>query len=148
MATLLIVDDDSLIRDTLHELFSEKHECHTADRAEQALAYLDIETYDVVLTDIAMPELSGRELLKHIQIKHPATPVIVISGLSNEADARALMDMGAFAYFAKPFKLEDIEDAVDRAIARHQELAAQDQIAGEAEDSQPAKTLTGRPKLN
>lgn len=146
MATLLIVDDDSLIRDTLHELFSEKHECHTADRAEQALAYLDVETYDVVLTDIAMPDLSGLELLKHIQAKHPATPVIVISGLADEADARALINMGAFAYFAKPFKLEDIEDAVDRAIARHQELATQDQSANEAEDLRPAKTLTGRPK--
>ncbi|HEX9630250.1 MAG TPA: response regulator [Pyrinomonadaceae bacterium] len=148
MATLLIVDDDSLIRDTLHELFSERHECHTADRAEQALAYLEVETYDVVLTDIAMPELSGRELLKHIQANHPATPVIVISGLSNEADARALMDMGAFQYFAKPFKLEDIEDAVDRAIARHQELATADQSADQAEELQPAKTLTGRPKLD
>src|SRR6266478_10154203 len=142
MATLLIVDDDSLIRDTLHELFSERHECHTADRAEQALAYLDVETYDVVLTDIAMPELSGRELLKHNQANHPATPVIVISGLSNEADARALIDMGAFEYFAKPFKLEDIEDAVDRAIARHQELAIEDQSADQAEDAQPARTMT------
>jgi DNA-binding NtrC family response regulator len=148
MATLLIVDDDSLIRDTLHELFSEKHECHTADRAEQALAYLDLETYDVVLTDIAMPELSGRVLLKEIQVKHPATPVIVISGLSNEADARALLDMGAFAYFAKPFKLEEIEEAVDRAIARHRELATKEQSADEAEDLQPAKTLTGRPKVD
>ncbi|HXL81650.1 MAG TPA: response regulator [Pyrinomonadaceae bacterium] len=148
MATLLIVDDDSLIRDTLHELFSERHECHTADRAEQALAYLDVETYDVVLTDIAMPELSGRELLKHIQANHPATPVIVISGLSNEADARALIDMGAFEYFAKPFKLEDIEDAVDRAIARHQELATAGQSSDQVEELQPAKTLTGRPKLD
>ena len=148
MATLLIVDDDSLIRDTLHELFSERHECHTADRAEQALAYLDVETYDVVLTDIAMPELSGRELLKHIQANHPATPVIVISGLSNEADARALMDMGAFDYFAKPFRLEDIEDAVDRAIVRHQELATAGQSADQAEELQSAKTLTGRPKPN
>src|SRR6266851_10415350 len=111
MATLLIVYDDILVRDTLHAFLSLSHECHTADRAEQALAYLDIETYDVVLTDIAMPELSGRELLKHIQANHPATPVIVISGLSNEADAKALMDLGAFEYFAKPFKLEDIEDA-------------------------------------
>jgi DNA-binding NtrC family response regulator len=147
MATLLIVDDDTLIRDTLHELFSEKHECHTADRAEQALAYLDIETYDVVLTDIAMPELSGRELLKHIQAKHPATPVIVISGLSNEADARSLMNMGAFAYFAKPFKLEDIEDAVDRAIARHRELATEDQSTDQAEDTLPARTMISRTKL-
>ncbi len=148
MATLLIVDDDSLIRDTLHELFSDKHECHAADRAEQALAYLDVETYDVVLTDIAMPELSGRELLKQIQVNHPATPVIVISGLSNEEAAKALLDIGAFAYFAKLFKLEDIEEAVARAIARHQELAAKDQSADEVEDLQPAETLTGRPKTN
>ena len=148
MATLLIVDDDSLIRDTLHELLSENHECHTADRAEQALAYLGIETYDVVLTDIAMPQLSGRELLNHIQTKHPATPVIVISGLSNEADANALLDMGAFAYFAKPFKLEEIEEAVDRAIGRHRELAAEDQNIDQAEDLQPARTMTNRTKLN
>ena len=139
MATLLIVDDDSLIRDTLHELFSETHECHTADRAEQALAYLDVETYDVVLTDIAMPELSGRELLKQIQAKHPATPVIVISGLSNEADARALMDLGAFAYFAKPFKLEDIEQAVDRAIVHHEEFA-RDQATDSAATDETEKT--------
>jgi DNA-binding NtrC family response regulator len=148
MTTLLIVDDDSLIRDTLHELFSEKHECHTADRAEQALAYLEVETYDVVLTDISMPELSGLELLKHIQAKHPATPVIVISGLSDEADARALINLGAFAYFAKPFKLEDIEDAVDRAIARHEELAMKNRSAEQPEESEPSQTLTGRPKLN
>jgi len=133
MATLLIVDDDTLIRDTLHELFSGTHECHTADRAEQALAYLDVETYDVVLTDISMPELSGRELLKHIQAKHPTTPVIVISGLSNQGDAKELLDLGAFAYFAKPFKLEDIEAAVERAIARHQQLTKQDQQTGVAE---------------
>lgn len=148
MATLLIVDDDSLIRDTLHELFSEVHECHTADRAEQALAYLDLETYDVVLTDIAMPELSGRELLKQIQAKHSTTPVIVISGLSNEADAQALMDLGAFAYFAKPFNLEDIEQAVERAIARHQELISEGQTSDQTEDLQPARTMTNRPKLN
>ncbi len=121
MATLLIVDDDNLIRDTLHELLSASHECHTADRAEQALAYLDIETYDVVLTDISMPGLSGRQLLDYIRAKHADTPVIVISGMSNEADAKELIEAGAFAYFAKPFNLDDVETAVVQAIAhRHQ----------------------------
>ena len=139
MATLLIVDDDTLIRDTLHELFSDKHECHTADRAEQALAYLDLETYDAVLTDISMPELSGRELLKQIQAKHPTTPVIVISGLSNQAHAKELLGMGAFAYFAKPFNLGDLEVAVERAIARHKELAAEDQSVATADDPHAAK---------
>jgi DNA-binding NtrC family response regulator len=126
MATLLIVDDDNLVRDNLHELLSASHECHTADRAEQALAYLDIETYDVVLTDLAMPRLSGRDLLSHIQAKHPTTPVIVISGVFEEDDARTIMDGGAFAYFAKPFNLEEIEAAVARAVVRRQELSLED----------------------
>lgn len=124
MATLLIVDDDNLVRDTLREFLSATHECHTADRAEQALSYLDVETYDAVLTDISMPGLSGHELLRYIQAKHSSTPVIVISGMPDESDGREVIDAGAFAYFAKPFNLAEIEQAVNRAISRHQELAA------------------------
>jgi DNA-binding NtrC family response regulator len=137
MATLLIVDDDNLVRDTLHDLLSASHECHTADRAQQALAYLDIETYDAVLTDISMPGLSGRELLRYIQTKHSTTPVIVISGNSDEGDARELIDAGAFAYFAKPFKLDEVEEAVGRAISRHQELKSESQAEPNATDADP-----------
>jgi DNA-binding NtrC family response regulator len=122
MATLLIVDDDNTIRETLHELLSGSYECHTADRAEQALAYLEVESYDVVLTDITMPRLSGREILKRIQENHPFTPVIVISGNSNSEAAAELLALGAFAYLTKPFLLEVVEDTVVRAIARRHEL--------------------------
>ncbi len=115
MATLLIIDDDSAIRETLYDLFSGSYECHTADRAEQALEYLEIEDYDVVLTDIAMPGLGGLEVLRRMKHEHPKTPVIVISG--NVDDGQELLDQGAFAYFAKPFVLEEVENAVWRAIA-------------------------------
>jgi len=122
VATLLIVDDDTLIRDTLHDLLSATHECHTADRAEQALAYLEMESYDAVLTDINMPGLSGHDLLNHIRSTHPDTPVIVISGIALEDSTTVANQLGAFAYFTKPFQLEEIESAVERAIAHHQEL--------------------------
>jgi two-component system response regulator AtoC len=118
----------------LHELLSASHDCHTADRAEQALAYLDVETYDAVLTDVSMPGLSGRELLRYIQARHSATPVIVISGMASESDAREIIDAGAFAYFAKPFQLAEIEETVNRAISRHQEL--------KNENQPPAETTT------
>jgi len=138
MATLLIVDDDNLIRDTLHELLSGAHECHTADRAEQALAFLDVETYDVVLTDLSMPGLNGRELLRYVHAKHTNTPVIVISGDVDEGKANEMMNAGAFAYFAKPFNLDDIELAVIRAISRRQELTGQ-----QSEQPQPSPADTG-----
>jgi two-component system response regulator AtoC len=127
MATLLIVDDDTNIRETLAELLSSANECHTADRAEQALAYLEVENYDVVLTDISMPGLSGREVLKRVQENHPATPVIVISGNVDTDAETELLAMGAFAYLAKPFKLEVVEATVLRAIARRQELRTEAQ---------------------
>ena len=124
MATLLIVDDDTLIRDTLHEFLSEKHECHTADRAEQALSYLEVEKYDAVITDVSMPGMTGREILMYVQNQHPTTPVIVISGKPDGADGKSLVEMGAFAYITKPFRLDDIEETVERAITEHQELDA------------------------
>ncbi|HSS20875.1 MAG TPA: response regulator [Pyrinomonadaceae bacterium] len=142
MATILIVDDDNLVRDTLHELLSLSHECHTADRAEQALAYLDVENYDVVLTDISMPGLSGKELLQHIQARHSTTPVIVISGMVDEEAKKDILNVGAFAYFAKPFKLEEIEDVVERAIARHHELNPERAAAAQAESAAADEEVT------
>ena len=84
MATLLVIDDDPVVRDLLHQLLSEKYECDTADRADQALECLEFQEYDVIITDIFMPGLSGLQILKRIQERHLTTPVIVISGKGDD----------------------------------------------------------------
>src|ERR1044071_4954895 len=96
MERVLVVDDDETIRDTLYELLSEKYFCQTAETAEKALARLEADTYDVVLTDISMPGLSGLELLGHVLQQFPQTPVIMISGISDEEHAQGLIRLGAF----------------------------------------------------
>ena len=116
MATILIVDDDAVIRSILFDLLSPAHECNTASTADQALQYLEIENYDVVITDMAMPGLTGVELLKRVQLKDLATPVIVISGKQNEEGPESLLKLGAFAYITKPFKLDEVELLVERAV--------------------------------
>ena len=116
MANILIVDDDDAVRGILLDLLSEKYECNTASSAEEAFQYLEIEDYDVVLTDIAMPGLTGIELLKRIQLKDLETPVIFISGKNGEEDPEALKQLGAFAYVRKPFGLDEIEYLVARAM--------------------------------
>lgn len=118
MAVILIVDDDETVRDALHDLFEEEHRCHMAETAEQAMKWLETEEYDVVLTDISMPGLSGVELLGVIQQQQANTPVIIISGLSDQEHARGLIDMGAFDYLVKPFRLEKVEESVGRALER------------------------------
>ena len=115
MARILVVDDDDVIRDTLCELLSQDHSCEVADTAETALAKLEAEAFDVVLTDISMPGLSGMELLKRVLTLYPGTPVIMISGLSDQDQAHSLIEQGAFDYLLKPFRLEVVEESVRRA---------------------------------
>lgn len=115
MARILIVDDDDVICDTLCELLSHENFCEMADTAEGALAKLEAAPFDLVLTDISMPGLSGMELLKRVLELHPGTPVIMISGLSDEDQAQRLIQQGAFDYLLKPFRLEVVEESVRRA---------------------------------
>ncbi len=122
MARILVVDDDAAIRDTLYELFEEGHFCHLAETAEMALQFLDTENYDVVLTDISMPGMSGLELLGHVRQRQPMTPVIIISGITDQEYAQGMIAMGAFDYFLKPFRLEKIEATVSNAIDHHRQL--------------------------
>ena len=116
MAEILVVDDDDIIRETLCELLSEDYACQTAATAEEALAKLESQPFDVVLTDVSMPGLSGLDLLNRVVKLYPGTPVIIVSGLSDQEQAQSLMGMGAFDYLLKPFRLEVVEDSVRRAV--------------------------------
>ena len=116
MPDILVVDDDDVIRETLDELLSANYSCQTADTAEEALAKLEAQRFDVVLTDISMPGLNGMELLKRVVEKYPGTPVIIISGHSDQDHAQSLISRGAFDYLLKPFRLEAVEASVRRAI--------------------------------
>jgi two-component system response regulator PilR (NtrC family) len=116
MATILVIDDEASVRQMLEMMFSGTHQCHTADCAERALEYIEFQVYDVVITDVSMPGLDGVEVLQRIKQRHPGTPVIVISGRPDQYREHVL-ELGAFAFFGKPFSLTAIEAAVNDAIA-------------------------------
>jgi len=119
---ILLVDDDETIRDTLYELLSEYYICQTAETAEKAFARLEADQYDVVLTDISMPGLSGLELLGHVRQKFPDTPVIIISGIGDQEHAQGLIKLGAFDFLLKPFSLDVVEKSVRRAVEYRKRL--------------------------
>ena len=120
MANILVVDDEDTVRNNLFELFAIQHTCHMAATAEQAITYLSVEQYDVVVTDYQMPGLSGLDLLQHVQETQKETPVILISGLATKERAQQLIEMGAFDYVVKPFTLSEIEDVVNRALSHRE----------------------------
>ncbi len=117
MPTILIVDDDDALREILFSVLSEKYECHTASHAEEALQYLEVENYDAIVTDLAMPGLDGVALLKRVQLRDSNTPVILISGRGSGPFVDQLMALGAYAFLGKPFNLAELEEIVARAIA-------------------------------
>jgi len=119
MADILVVDDDDVIRDTLCEVLSTDYSCQTANTAEEALGKLEAQGFDVVLTDISMPGLDGKELLEKVLELYPGTSVIIISGHSDQEQARSLISRGAFDFLLKPFRLEIVEESVKRALERH-----------------------------
>ncbi|MDQ2921513.1 MAG: response regulator [Acidobacteriota bacterium] len=130
MSRILVVDDDETIRDALYELLSEEYLCHTAETAEKAFARLEVDTYDVVLTDISMPGLSGLELLGQVRQRFPDIPVIVISGISDQEHAQGLIKLGAFDFLLKPFRLEVVERSVKRAVEFRKQML-KDSLANE-----------------
>ncbi|MBT6488866.1 MAG: response regulator, partial [Deltaproteobacteria bacterium] len=84
---ILFVDDEPLILEGLQNLlrrFRKKWAMSFAVGADEALEKLDIETFDIVITDMRMPGLSGAELLKRVRETHPGTARIMLSGYSEE----------------------------------------------------------------
>lgn len=138
MPRVLLVDDDETIRDTLYELLSEHYVCQTAETAEKAFARLEADEYDVVLTDISMPGLSGLELLGHVRQKFPDTPVIIISGIGDQEHAQGLIRLGAFDFLLKPFSLDVVEKSVRRAVEYRKRQAEENR----SEDDEASGNLT------
>ena len=120
MADVLVVDDDDVIRETLLELLGGNYQCQEASTAEEALHKLQAQPFDLVLTDVSMPGLSGSELLERVRELYPETPVIIMSGLSDQDQAHSLIKRGAFDYLLKPFRLEVVEESVKRAVEQRQ----------------------------
>ena len=123
MSTILRVDDDDALRETLCELFESEHVCHTAVTAEEALTRLSEQDYDVIVTDLTMPGMSGEDLLRFVRVQQPRTPVLFITGSIERSKAEALTTRGAFGYLLKPFQMEDIEARVNSALEYRKRLS-------------------------
>jgi DNA-binding NtrC family response regulator len=112
----LLVDDDETLLEVLFELFSQEHSCDTAATAEGAFELLGSKGYDLVLTDISMPGMSGEVLLGYVKANSPGTPVIFISGSKDRELAQRLRVKGAAGFLSKPFDLAEIKERVARAL--------------------------------
>lgn len=116
---ILVVDDDLIECNSIVELL--KHEGYYVESAsdgEIASGKLVQGFFDIVITDIKMPELTGFDLLKQVKQKHPETLVILITGYGQIEDAVTAIRLGAFDYITKPFNDNTIRTIVRQAIGQ------------------------------
>jgi diguanylate cyclase (GGDEF)-like protein/PAS domain S-box-containing protein len=119
-ARILIADDDAQIREVLHELLGDDYDCAEVSSAEEALALLRTESFDLVLSDIMMGGITGLQMVPQVLERAPDTVVIMISGEQNIESAIEALRAGAFDYITKPFDLRHVEAAVKRAHEHHE----------------------------
>ena len=122
--TLLIVDDEAAIRKLLcQKLSREGYQCEEANASEKALNTLATSPIALVILDIKMPDKSGIELLPEIKSGYPDTAVIMATAITDITVAIQCLKQGADDYLCKPFNLEEVSLAVQRALEkRHLKL--------------------------
>jgi len=117
--TLLIVDDEAAIRQLLcQKLSREGYQCKEANNAEQALNMLETSPIALVILDIKMPGKSGIELIPEIKSGYPDTAVIMATAVIDVNAAIQCLKQGADDYILKPFNLEVLSMAVQRALEK------------------------------
>ncbi|MDP2235663.1 MAG: sigma-54 dependent transcriptional regulator [Bacteroidales bacterium] len=114
--SLLVVDDEESVRDSLHNWFLEDgYNVACAESAKEALALLENESFDIILTDIKMPGMDGLEMLKRIKTLKPDAVVIVMTAFATVDTAVQALKDGAFDYVTKPFDPDDLSHLIRNA---------------------------------
>jgi two-component system response regulator AtoC len=113
---ILVVDDEAAVRAGIAQVLSRQNlTVTTAADATQALEHLARQPFAIVLLDIKLPDLSGVEVLKHLRRDYPDVEVIMITGYPTIQGAVECIKLGALDYLVKPFRINELEEVVQKA---------------------------------
>ena len=115
---ILVVEDDPEMRDLLRKVLEKDgYVVSVASGTREALASLAQVTFDLVVTDLVMPENGGLEILRVIRGSNPALPVIIITAFGDWGSYSRALEMGAAAFISKPLRMAELTAAIHAALA-------------------------------
>jgi len=127
-ARILIVDDEEIIRESLYYILEkEGHEVETAKDGLEALQKIEKQPFDIVITDLEMPEVKGIELLEKVQQLTPEAFVLIITAYASIETAVAALRKGASDYIIKPLEFDDILFRINRLL-EHRKLERENKL--------------------
>lgn len=110
---VLVIDDEPFVRDTLGEILRQQHhDVVVADDGASGLARFQEEAFDLVMTDLAMPGMSGWQVAQAVKAARPQVPVVLVTGWGVEVQADELQTHGVDRVMTKPFRYEDVQEVV------------------------------------
>lgn len=117
MKKLLVIDDEEIIRRASQRtLVPAGYEVDTAASGREGLKLITENEYDLILVDLMMPEMSGREVVEQIRTITPETRILVITGYSSTETKDQVKSMGIDCYLEKPYSPKTLIEAVIRAL--------------------------------
>ena len=120
MAKILVVDDERSIRNTLKDILEfEKHQVTLAENGKQGFEFAQNNFFDLIFSDIKMPEMDGIELLVHLSEIGTEAPIVMISGHGNIETAVECIKKGAFDFIVKPIDLNRLLITVRNALEKN-----------------------------
>src|SRR5690606_9069692 len=115
--TILVADDEPSIREFLQIMLKrEKMIVDVAENGKEAETMFKSKAYDLVISDIQMPQMSGIELLASLKSRDPHALVMMITAFGSTETAVEAMKLGAFDYLTKPFKIDDVKVRIHKAL--------------------------------
>ena len=118
--SILVADDDGGIRSLLRSILeNDGYQVHTASNGKEALNLLKGTAVNVVLTDLAMPERDGIEMIMDIRKDYPDLKVVAMSGTFEGAILKSAKHLGANAILAKPLEVEELLRTLQDVLQRH-----------------------------
>jgi signal transduction histidine kinase len=110
---VLVIDDEPFVRDTLGEMLRQQHhDVVVADGGASGLARFEEGAFDLVMTDLAMPGMSGWQVAQAVKAVRPQVPVVLVTGWGVEVQADELQTHGVDRVMTKPFRYEDVQEVV------------------------------------
>lgn len=114
---ILIVDDEVLISKMLKEVLETRYKVKTCQNGKEAFSLIDTIDFDVIVTDLKLPDVSGIDVLRYAKSKDEYTEVIVITGFASLDSATLAINLGVYSYLMKPLSLPVFQIQVERAVA-------------------------------
>ncbi|PYJ04293.1 MAG: Fis family transcriptional regulator [Verrucomicrobia bacterium] len=134
---LLIEDDASIVGGLKKELQAEGYEVAVAERGDKGLAQAKAQPFDVVITDLKIPGLSGLELVEQLHASKPKLPIILMTAFGTTETAIEATKLGAYDYLLKPFAMAELLDLIAKSVACNRLMSESVEI-GEARSNQSA----------